>query len=103
MDQILQRRAREVFEPHEMNEVIGAIYNIIQRAIRDKSDTLTLTPSRFVWSKNGHVIGEFPIDLINPTTSFRDTLQMILERDEVIRQHLHIITDESGQLSYRID
>lgn len=103
MDKILQTSPREVFEPREMNEIIGMIYNIIQRAIRNESDTLTLTPTHFVWSRAGRIIGEFPIALVTPTVSFRDTLKMILDRDEVIRKHLHLIMDESGELSYRID
>jgi len=88
MDKALQTSPREVFEPREMNEVIGAIYNIIQRAIRDESDTLTLTPVHFVWSRGKHIMGEFPIDLVEPTVSFRDSLKMILDRDAVIQKHL---------------
>ena len=103
MDRILQTNPQEVFEPWEMNEVIGMIYNIIQRVIRDESDTLMLTPVRFVWSRGEHIIGEFPIDLVKPTVSFRDSLKMILDRDEVLQEQLQLINDESGELSYRID
>jgi hypothetical protein len=103
MDEILQRNAREVFAPREMNEIILVVYNIIKRAIRDQSDTLTLTRTHFVWTKDGLPVGEFPISLVKPTMTFREAIEMIHSRDEIIREHFRLVADTPDGLSYHID
>ncbi|HEX2916535.1 MAG TPA: hypothetical protein VH186_37595 [Chloroflexia bacterium] len=92
----------EVF-PQDFNEVIGFVYIYIQGAVRDNCDTLTLTSTDFICSKEGQVVDSFYIGNINPDISFRDALKLIVERDEVIRQHLELVEDSQEKITYRLN
>lgn len=98
----LQRPTSNVFKREELNEILLMTYNIIKRAVREGGDTLTLTSSRFTWSKDGVLLGERRIDRVKPSTSYRSQLELIVERDEIVRQHLIPITKTKKEVVYRI-
>ena len=91
-----------MFQPAELNEIILTVYNILERAVKDGSDTLHLTPARFVWSRDDTVVGNFRIDRIKPTMSFREALQRILARDPLVRRHMQLVTETPEELTYRL-
>ena len=91
-----------VFDPREFGYPLAFVYRIIQKAVQDKSDKLTLTPTHFVWSKNEILLGQDDISWPKPNTSYRQILEIILERDLVIKQHLELITKTPEEISFRI-
>jgi hypothetical protein len=93
---------RGVFSPSEMNEIILMIYNKILRAIREGSDTFTLTPTHFIWSKKDHIIGEHSIIDLKPTMSFQHALELIMARDKIMQEHFHLVSKTAGTFVFDI-
>ena len=95
----------DIYLSGEYNEIIGMTYNVIRRAVREQSDTLILTDEYFSWVKNGNQRGQFFIDKMKPllTVSFRESLDLILVRDKVLNESLHLISTSLVEVSYTID
>ena len=92
----------QVFETSEMTEIILMVYNVIERALRDASEEITLSPVGFVWRKNQQIKGTFQIGRVKPTMSFRDALRIVLERDKAVQARLQVIVETAKEVSYRI-
>jgi len=75
---------------------------VIERAIRDVSEEITLSSTGFVWRKDQQVKGTFQIGPLKPTMSFRDALKTILDRDKAVQARLQIIVETAQEVSYRI-
>ena len=98
----LEASKRSIFPPAELNEVLLMVYNIIRRAVLEQCDTLTLTPRSFVWSRQGTPVGEFPIDRMRPSVSFRAMLEKIVARDPVVQRHLQLVAETQDELNYAL-
>jgi hypothetical protein len=91
------------FQPHELNEVLLLVYNVLTWAVRDQADTLTLRPIGFTWSKHGLVVGDFPTQGSSPNPTYFEALQRVVERDQVVRANLKEVTASPQELIYRIE
>lgn len=91
-----------IFEPSEMTEIILMVYNVIERAIRDASEEITLSPTGFIWRKDRQIKGTFKIHSFDWTMSFRDALRIVLERDKAVQARLQVIVETAKEVSYRI-
>ncbi len=98
----LEASKRSIFPPTELNEVLLMVYNIIRRAVLEECDTLQLTPTHFVWSKQGVPVGTFPINQVKPSVSFRDMLLKIVARDPIVQRHLQLVAETTDELTYRL-
>lgn len=89
------------FRRDELNEVILTVYNIIKRTVRDEADELELTSTHFRWSKRGSNLGDFQIDDLKPSVSFRDALKLVIERDDIIQRHIQLVLETPEKVIYR--
>src|SRR4051812_31102885 len=96
-------------EWHRYDVVILGMYNTIAASIRDQHDTLTVTRTAVQGLKAGKVLRFRDISKheqdceagIPDCTSFRDALQLILEHDQRLQEHLTLIEATPDYISYR--
>jgi hypothetical protein len=98
----LENGASYPFEQGELHHVLLITYNVIRRTVLDQCDTLILTPTHFIWSKDSHTYGQLSVTKGNPSVSFRTTLEEIIKRDSVVRRHLRLISETSESIMYRL-
>lgn len=72
------------------NGVLRTMYTILNRAVRDQADTLQMDAIQITWSRNGTILGTFPLTIVTPTRSHRSALEEILARDPLVQQHATI-------------
>jgi len=85
-------------------EVTKWMYVFLRRAVRDKSDAITVTEMYITWLKDGQVIEQILIGglLVGWDTTHRQELELIVSYDEVVRNHLQLISDSKDILAYNI-
>jgi hypothetical protein len=99
---------------HPYDEVFNGMYIAIAALVRDGADTLTVTHTRVLSSKDGVVRTLFDIGRSEQEwqahkdagrkgwTSFREALNLILQHDERVREHLELIEETPEAATYRI-
>jgi hypothetical protein len=90
------------FPPEERNEVLRMMYVIIMVTARDGYDTLTVTPHQIIRSRDTGESRQFDISGSTFIMSFREALEHIIERDEIVQHHLQLISETPFTLSYRL-
>ena len=93
----------DFFEEQEIGHVLTFTYNLITWIERDGADRLELGSTAFVWSKDGQVMGIFPITVPEPTPSFLGVLFQVFERDTVVQAYLHPTYEGAGVFSFQRD
>lgn len=96
------------------DEVIYMMYRTIAWCVRDRVDTLTVTHTRVLYSRDGVEHEHFNLGKSDQEwesyrssgrkewTSFREAVSLILQNDECVRQHLQPIEETSEAVTYRI-
>jgi hypothetical protein len=82
----------DVFSREEINEVILMVYNVLGWAVNSDSNILSLDDKQFTWFRDDKEVGNFRIDRLKPSISFRDALETIINRDEFIRKSVSQIS-----------
>lgn len=90
------------FKPNELNEVLLLVYNILKWAVRDQADTLILGPVGFSWSKQGDIVGDFPVKGISPKPTYAEAFRQVLERDQIVRINLTEVLSSPQELIFKI-
>jgi hypothetical protein len=86
----------DYFEPSEMSHLVLFVYGMLQAATRERCDRIAFTENDVTWSRDGLPIRqrfESPLQSV----TFR-----IVERDPVVRAHLHLVRQEATLDSYQI-
>src|SRR5215210_1141030 len=97
----LERRPMRLpFKPRELNEILLLAYNLLDWAIRDRCDTLRITPHDATRIKEGLPVGQF-LQSPRQTMSFRAAMERILERDDIVRKHLRRVAETPDEVIYR--
>lgn len=99
----LESNTSQFFPPQELNHVLLMVYGILRRAVEDGADSLCLDSTHFQWSRQGTLLGEFRIDYVGPSVSFRAMLQTIVARDPVVRSHLQLVAESPQELTYALE
>lgn len=89
------------FDEKEKGHVLSFLYNMLKWLERDKADELRLMPKEFVWSKQGEIVGRFPITTPEPTPSFHEMLLRILAHDREVQKHLQVASDDKLTFSFK--
>lgn len=99
----------QLFDPSEMNEVLLSMYIFIGLAVRLQVDTLVINSTDIIWYKNGISVDEFDIAYLEQlyregkaSVRFRGVLNTILQRDEIIRQHVQVLSETAEAVTCRI-
>ncbi len=96
--------AEELFMEGEFTEITRHIYILLRRAILEQANELTITPTNFLWSKNGKLIGKRLLPkLEGDKNAYKSALEKILERDKVVKQHMHRTDDSFMKTTFSID
>lgn len=90
------------FDESEKGHALSFLYNLLKWLDRDNADELRLTSNKFVWSREGNVIGSFPITTPEPTPSFQEVLIKILERDVEIQKHLYLVSTHELTFVFKV-
>ncbi len=91
------------FEPGEYNYIIIWVYVLLKIAVRERCDTLTFTDSYGTCSRQGRLVRQFPKGaVLRPTTTFRQAIEKILERDEVVRRHVQPVSETPDSATYHL-
>jgi len=86
----------ELYSPNERDHNLSFAYSLLVFVDRDGADRLERTPAGFTWSKAGDVVGTFPMRTPDPFPPLLDTLLMVFERDEFVREYLGITYEADG-------
>ena len=98
----LNKNVMTIFPPtEEMTEAIASVYNRLRHAVRDGADTLVVTSTAFVWSKNDRQLGQFQI-LPKWAPIYWGALERIMEQDRVVSNHLQLIHQTSDEMTWHI-
>jgi hypothetical protein len=105
------------FLPGEYTDTTRFFYQLLAMAVREQADTLVLTPTQLVLSRNGIALREMTLGLhgqrhgAQPPAgykgpwmirSYRESLQLLLKRDRQVRAHLRIVKDTPDTVAYRL-
>ena len=103
-EQDFSTHARSTFEAHEFTEVLILVYRFISKAVvYGYADTLIITPTHFIWSRQGKPVNNFPIDSHpQQRVSFHEALDMILARDSFVRQYFYLRSSTPQEIVYEI-
>jgi hypothetical protein len=96
-DTHLGANAQNVFKPGEWSEVFRTVYNVLDRAVRDRADTIRLDETAIRWFRHDQELGMFPLTIVTPTRSHRSVLESIIARDTLVQQYVmirHLSPDE---------
>ena len=91
----------DYFDPSEMHHIVLAVYAILVATVRDESDRIAFTINDATWSRDGLPKGQHPESHLQSIT-FRETMRQIIERDPVVRAHLHLVKQNATLDSYQI-
>jgi hypothetical protein len=78
------------YTPEEMGHALVFIYDLLLWAERDGADKIYLAPDQFVWFKQDKIIGSFPVNIPQPQPSFKENLDLVLERDAIVKLHIEV-------------
>ena len=84
---------RGIFSPDELNEVILTVYNMISWSVRDQCDIIEVQDREVLWYKAEELFDQMPTPL-----NFKPAFEMIRKRDQVIKAHLKMVTDDDKTL-----
>jgi hypothetical protein len=91
----------DYFAPSEMSHLVLFVYEMLQAATRERCDRIAFTGNDVTWSRDGLPIRqrfESPLQSV----TFRETMRRIVERDPVVRAHLHLVRQDATLDSYQI-
>src|SRR6187455_3288851 len=100
----LNKNHFDLYHSGEINEILLGLYTTLSIAFRMQADTLVLEPVRkFFLDKDGKIIFPFRQDLLDfqnelaLTKDFErvsniEMLNLMMERDQVVRDHLEVIS-----------
>jgi hypothetical protein len=110
LDKALQRN----FAGDEYGDVVRNLYKLLAGMFQYEADTFTITPMQLAFSKDGAPISHWEFSRykhagVKPTskgqrmsTIYREGMQVLLERDERVRQHVLLIEDTPEVVTYRL-
>ncbi len=91
----------DYFETSAMSHLVLFVYGMLQAAVRERCDRIVFTINDVTWSRDGLPLRqhyESPLQSI----TFRETMRQIIERDPVVRAHLHLVKQNATLDSYQI-
>jgi hypothetical protein len=97
----LKRGGLQLFKPNEKSEAIVFIYSFIYRSVLDGCDSFALAEEYFSSRKFGQQVHFLP-NHIKPTIGYLGYWKMIIERDELLRHHLALISETPDYVAYQI-
>ncbi len=97
----LQHDPSASFAPRELNHIILMVYNFLTAAVRERCDTVRFTPFDVTWIREDCPAGQFS-SFAKHTISFREAMEHILERDEIVRRHVRLVSETPDEAIYRI-
>jgi hypothetical protein len=110
LDKALQRN----FAGDEHGDVVRNLYKLLVGMFQYEADTFTITPMQLAFSKDGVPISHWEFSQnkqagVEPTSKrqrigiiFREGMQVLLERDERVRQHIILVEDTPEVVTYRL-
>lgn len=110
----LSKKHFDLYDSGEINEILLMLYGTLQIAFRMQSDTLVLEPiQQFCLDKDGKIIFPFRQDLLDLqkelslTKDFErvsniEMLDLMMERDQVVRDHLEVISKSPEKAVYKL-
>jgi hypothetical protein len=102
--QLLENRELDFFAPNELDVFIQGAYTIIVVAVRDQCDTVVITRTQVVWSRNDVPVGSFPM-YMNAQSIYdfiRRSFLTIIERDALVQSHFKLEYSDDDQLLFKI-
>lgn len=105
------------FLPGEYTDTTRFFYQLLAIGVREQADTLTITPTQLVLSRNGIALREMELGLYGQRhgaqppagykgpwmiRSYRESLQVLLKRDRQVRAHLRIVEETPETVVYRL-
>lgn len=88
----VSKRPFQVFSTLEMTEFIQTSYAFLGIAFRDKCSMVSLDRTQLSRLRNGEIVGYFPMryDSDSIFDVMRSTLLKILDRDNLLKNHVRI-------------
>ena len=94
----LQQHGPSMFDGADYNEIVLLLYLFLSDAIRDAATEFTLSPVKCSWANTTSSLGSFRRRR-DQGTSFLQAIDLMQERDLILRQLLHL---KSASGNYRV-
>lgn len=75
-------------------------YRLLSQAVNANADSISFTFSNCVWSRDRQMLGQ--AQLLLDATKILKVLEIILEKDEAVKEHLILVSDTPDTLTFRI-
>lgn len=85
------------FSANEIDEALVTTYQIIDWAVQDQCDTISVTSDYAIWSQQDIEAGRMPTPV-----SFRPYFEKVLDRDKVIQGHMLLVAQTAKEDVYKI-
>jgi len=91
-----------IFSSTELNEPIEITYIILHAAVQAEADTLIIDSDYIAWYKDGLEIDRFELARSIFVLSFTQLLEIVIARDQVVKNVLRYISKDVDKTIYKI-